>query len=153
MKVTILYQLKVGNTVSKRRWGYILQHFCEVSPPAPKPISYLPVYSMKRIALASSQGLALFGFFPYTLIIFPIIIDHWSMMIYNKALILKYSLILSNTNTKIWSKKWVDFYPLSVIMKSYLSTIPYVTKMFFLQSSQMDEGFWLYWCLIQKCLN
>ena len=28
--------------------------------------------------------------------------------------------------------------------------VVYVAKMFFLQA---DEGFWLYWCLIQKCLG
>ena len=33
----------------------------------PNPYSYLPVYIIKRIALASSQGLALLGFLPYTL--------------------------------------------------------------------------------------
>ena len=41
---------------------------------------------------------------------------------YDKSLILKCFLILSNTNTKIWSKN---------------SMGPYVAKMFFLQSKQM----------------
>ena len=89
-----------------------MRNFSEALPPASKPISYLPVYSMKQIALARSQGLALLGFFPHALMIFPIITDHWSMRIfffylYDKALILKCSLILNYTNTKIWSKKWV----------------------------------------------
>ena len=51
--------------------------------------------------------------------------------LYVKALILKRSLILSNTNTRIWSKK---------------SMGPYVAKMFFLQSKQMKvsdyTGIW-----------
>ena len=64
MQVTILYQLGVGNTVSKHRWRYKLQNFPEAALPVPKPISNLPVYSMKRIALASSQGFALLRFFP-----------------------------------------------------------------------------------------
>ena len=31
-----------------------------------------------------------------------------------------------------------------------MGMVPYVAKMFFLQ---IDDGFWLYWCLIQKYLN
>ena len=46
-----------------------------------------------------------------------------------KVLILKGS--LGNTNTEIWSKE--------------MNMGPYVAKMFFLQ---VDEGFWLYWCLM-----
>ena len=39
---TTLYQLRVGNTVSKHKRGYNLQNFpVAVPPPAPKPISYL----------------------------------------------------------------------------------------------------------------
>ena len=39
---TILYKLKVGNTVSKHKLGYKLKNFPEAAPPpAPKPISYL----------------------------------------------------------------------------------------------------------------
>ena len=106
-----MYQLRVGNTVSKHRWECKLKIFSKASPPAPKPISYLTVYSMKWIALASSQGLALFGFFPICINHFPN--HHWSCInadfcyLYNKALILRCSLIFSNTNTKIWSRKWV----------------------------------------------
>ena len=38
----ILYQLRVGNTVSKHKWGYKLQNFTAAAPPpAPKPITYL----------------------------------------------------------------------------------------------------------------
>ena len=65
--------------------------------------------------------------------------NHWSMQICSyfyddkiltlKVLILKGS--LGNTNTEIWSKE--------------MSMGPYVAKMFFLQ---VDEGFWLYWCLM-----
>ena len=73
------------NFVSVKSWKYCfqtqrkvyeLQNYSEASPPAPKLISYLPVYSMKRIALASRQGLALLVFFLYALIIFSIIVDH-----------------------------------------------------------------------------
>ena len=63
-----------------KNWIYNL-----FTPPAPDPLA---IYIMKRIAL-----------------------DHWSMQIffylYDKALILKRSLILSNTNTDIWSQKMV----------------------------------------------
>ena len=62
-----MYLLRVGNTVSKHRWGYKLQNFPEAVLPVPKPISYLPVYNMKRIALARSQGLTLLRFFPQAL--------------------------------------------------------------------------------------
>ena len=65
--------------------------------------------------------------------------NHWSVQICSyfydnkiltlKALILKGS--LGNTDTEIWSKE--------------MSMGPYVAKMFFLQ---VDEGFWLYWCLM-----
>ena len=59
-----------------------MQKFFWASLPAPTSIRYLPVYSMKWITHSSSQGLYLLGFFPYPLIIFPIIItDHWSMLI------------------------------------------------------------------------
>ena len=67
MQVTILYQLRGGNIVSKHRWGYKLQNFLEAAPPVPKPISHLPVCSVKRIALVSSRGFALLGFLPYAL--------------------------------------------------------------------------------------
>ena len=67
MYLTILYQLRVGNTVSKHRWANKLQNFPEAAPPAPKPMSYLLVYSIKWVALGSSQGLVLLGFFPYAL--------------------------------------------------------------------------------------
>ena len=124
MQVTTLYQLRVANTVFIHRWRYKLQNFSKTLLLAPKPISYLSVYSMKRITVASSQDLALLGFFPYALIIFPTIIDHWSMLIfffylYDKALILKCFLILSNTNTKIWSKN--EYGPLGNIDKKLLS--------------------------------
>ena len=63
------------------------------------------------------------------------------MIIYlydDKVMILNCSLLFSNANTEIWFK----------VQKRSMG--PYVAKMFFLQ---VDEGFWLYWCLIQKCLN
>ena len=49
---------------------------------------------------------------------------HIFLYLYDKALILKRSLILSNTNTEIWSKK--------------KSMGTYVAKMFFLQSRQIN---------------
>ena len=94
-------------------WGYKLQNFPEAAPPAPKPISYWPIYS-KRIAVASSQvSLCLDSSHMHYRFL-----NHWSMLNadiflslwYDKALILKHFLILSNTNTKVWkvkSKKWV----------------------------------------------
>ena len=67
------------------------------------------IYSMKRITLAN-QGLALFGFFPICNMISPIIDQcRYFFYFFDKALILKHSLTLSNANTYIWSKKrvWV----------------------------------------------
>ena len=52
------------------------------------------------------------------------------------VLILKISLfffILSDRNTKVWSKE--------------ISMSPYVAKMFFVQ---VDEDFWLCWCVWYK---
>ena len=63
------------------------------------------------------------------------------MIIYlydDKVMILNCSLFFSNVNTEIWFK----------VQKRSMD--PYVAKMFFLQ---VDEAFWLYWCLIQKYLN
>ena len=61
--------LKSWKYCFQHRWGYELQNFPETVPPAPRliTVSYLPAYRMKRIALASSQGLALLAFFPYPL--------------------------------------------------------------------------------------
>ena len=56
----------------------------------------------------------------------------------DKILIFKCSLFLSYTEHKYRN----------LIQKR--SVGPYVDKMFFLHG---DEGFWLYWCLIQKYLN
>ena len=61
----------------------------------------LVIYSMKRIALASSQGLALLGFFLYVLSFSQSLVNADDFYLYDKALIFKHSLILSNTNTKI----------------------------------------------------
>ena len=117
---TILYQLRL-NTVSKHKWGYKLQNFpMAAPPPAPKPISYLHYETICTCQL--SQVLTLLEYFPMHYH-FP---NHWSIQIpfyfHDKALILKCVLILSNTNTRIWSKK---------------SMGPYVAKMFFLQSKLM----------------
>ena len=54
----------------------------------------------------------------------------------DKVVILKYFLFLSNTNTEIQSKERCIGH--------------YVAEMFFLQ---VDDVFWLYWCLIQRYLN
>ena len=68
-------------------------------------VSFLPIYSMKQFTLTSSLKTLLcldsshHHHFP----------NHWSMQIlfYSTIRLLKRSLILSNANTKIWSKKWV----------------------------------------------
>ena len=118
-----MYQLRVGNTVSKHRLAYKLQNFLEAVPPAPKSINYLPVYSMKRIAFGSNQGLALLGFFPY-------------------ALSFSQSLTNADIFLSLWQgsdpQKFSDFEQhkyQNLIQK--MSMGPYVAKMFFLQSRQM----------------
>ena len=60
----------------------------------------LAIYSIKRIALASSQGLALLGFFPHAISFSQSLINNADIFS-PLALILKLSLILSNTNTKL----------------------------------------------------
>ena len=71
------------------------------------------------MALASSQSLALHGFFPYPILFYQSsIIADISYLYVDKVLILKCSLFLINTNTEIWSKEE--------------SMGPYVAKMFFL---------------------
>ena len=101
----------------------------------PDPLASYLHTAWNESHFASSQGLALLGFFPYT-ISFP---NQWSIEMFylydDKVLILKCSLFFRATNTEIWSKE--------------RSMGPYVAKMFFLP---VDEGFWLYWRLIQKYL-
>ena len=92
---------------------------------------------MKRIALDSNQGLALLEFFPYAILFFQALISADIFYLHDdKVLTLKCSLFLSSTNNKIWSKE--------------RSMGPYEAKMLFLQ---VDGGFWLYCCLMQKYLN
>ena len=122
MQVTILYQLRVANTVSRDRWGYKLQNFAKAAPPANKPISYIQ-YETNRTC--QQLRLCFAWILPILrIIIFPIIdqCKYFFIYFYDKALILKRYLILSNANTKIWSKK--------------MSIGPYVAKTFFLQSRQ-----------------
>ena len=98
----------VGNTVSKYRWGYKLLAI-KAAPPAPK-LNPLPLVSLQyetnRTCEAAKASLCLDSSHMYYH--FP---NNWLVQIffylYDKALILKCSLILSNTNTKIWDKKWV----------------------------------------------
>ena len=68
--------------------------------------------------------------FAWTLYIYAVsfsqsLINTDTFHLYYKALILKHCLILSITNTKIWSKKSIG---------------PFVAKMFFLQSRQMKAS-------------
>ena len=99
-----------------------MQNVPDVALPQAKWCKY---DSMKRIALAKAK-----------LCLDPCHMqyyfhNHCSMQIFffylydDKVLILKCSLFLRNTNTKIWSKE--------------RSMGPYVAKIFFLQ---IDEGFW-----------
>ena len=108
------------------KWGYKLQNVPVVAVPLDsQTISYLFTYCMKRIVLASSQGLALLGFFPNAI--------SFSQSLINTDIFLLYddkshdpqifSLFLRITNTEIWSKE--------------RSMGPYVAKMFF---PQVDEG-------------
>ena len=134
-----MHQLGVGNTVSKHRLAYKLQNFLEAVPPAPKSINYLPVYSMKRIAFASSQGLALLGFFPYALL--------FSQSLTNAD-------IFFISMTRLWSSKvlwfWATQIPKSDPKNEYGS---YVAKMFFLQSRQMKVFGYTGVVSDTKCLN
>ena len=63
--------VRVGNTVSKHRWRYNCKIFLRLHRLASNPLA---IYSMKRIALASSQALALLGFFPCALSFFQSLI-------------------------------------------------------------------------------
>ena len=132
-RFSFLAYLRAGNTFSKQKWGYELQNFL-VAVALDPLASYLHT-AWNESHFASSQGLALLGFFPYT-ISFP---NQWSIEMFylydDKVLILKCSLFFRATNTEIWSKE--------------RSMGPYVAKTFFLP---VDEGFWLYWRLIQKYL-
>ena len=95
--------------------------------------SYL-FYSIKRILLVSSQGLALLEFFPHAILFFQSLINadiFWLDGPYSQNFLVFF--ILSNRNTKVWSKE--------------ISMSPYVAKMFFVQ---VDEDFWLCWCVWYK---
>ena len=74
---TILYQLRVRNTVSKHKWRYKLQNVpVAAPPPARKPISYLQ-YEKNCTCQQSSPCFAWILPIAYALyIIFPII-DQW----------------------------------------------------------------------------
>ena len=81
------------------------------------------------------QGLVLFGLFPICNIIFQTLINAHIYCIYSKALILKHSLTLRNTNTYIWFKKRVcvlQFWKYET--KIFLD---FVAKIFLLQTRQM----------------
>ena len=126
MQLTILgncVSLRAGNTVSKHKWSINCKIFLWLCRLPPDPLA---IYSMKRIALTSSQGLTLLGFLPYAIFFSQSLINaviFFFFYLYDKALILKCSLILSKTNI-----------PKSDPKKSMG---PYVAKMFFLQSRQM----------------
>ena len=122
LKVTILYQLWVRNTVSKLRWGYKLKNFPQAVPPVPKPIIAIYLFTVWNVShLPGAWRLHFAWFFPYALSFSQSWINADIFYLYDKALTLKRSLILSNTNNKIWSKKLG----------------PYVAKIFFVQSAHM----------------
>ena len=136
-----MFQLIVGNTVSKHKWGYKLQNFPEALPPAPKPISYLPVYSMKQIALASSQGLVLLGFFPYAL--------SFSQSLINADIYFFISM------TRFWSSNvlWFEATKYQNLIQKMRMMGPYVAKMLFLQSRKVKVSGYIGVWYVQKCLN
>ena len=66
MWVTILYQLRLGNTMFPNIYkGINCKIFLWLNCLLPQ--NPFDIYSMKQIATASSQGLALLEFFPYAL--------------------------------------------------------------------------------------
>ena len=88
-----------------------MQNFPETAPPAPKPISYLPVYSMKRIARPCFACII-----PICIIIFSIT-DQWRHFfsyLYEKTLILKRSLILA---TLVFDQNLIQKIRICVLME------------------------------------
>ena len=100
------------------------QNFPETSPPALKPISYLPVLQYETNCTCQQQGLALFGFFPYALS-------------FSQSLTNADNIFISMT--RLWSSNdlWFWTTPIYENLIHKMSMGPYVTKMFFLRSKQM----------------
>ena len=102
--ITILYQWKIWKYCFENRLGYKLQNLTVAAPPSPNPITYF--YSMKRIALASSQDLGSLEFFPYALPFSQSLINTYIVFIAMIRLLTSniFWIYLSKTNTKIWFK-------------------------------------------------
>ena len=116
-----LYYNVGNNFVSVESWKYCFQTWgyinCKIFlrlhrlPPNPSAIYLFTVNELQLLAARSHFAWIL----PICIIVFLITDQCWMQIFflslsYDKALILKHFLILSNTNTKVWkmkSKKWV----------------------------------------------
>ena len=136
--ITIFCQFKVWK-YSFHKWGcFTLYKMLLVSGwgCSPRPITSLAIYIQHETNRTCHQPRPSFAWIlPICNIIFPIIDQYRYFFTSNddEVMIVKCSLFFSNTNTEIWSNK--------------RSMGPYIAKIFFLL---VDEGFWLYWCLLQK---
>ena len=95
-----------------------MQSFPVTVPPAPRP---LPIYSIKRIALAINQGLALLEFFSHPILFSQSLINADIFYLYDKP----------------WSPNVIWFWATQIYRNLIEETSmgPYVAKMFFLHSS------------------
>ena len=119
--------LRAGNTVSKYKWVLLLSG-CGC---APRPITSLAICIQYE-----TNHICQLGFFPYA-----ILFSQW---------LISTDVNIPSMMIRSWSSHVPCFWA-TQILKSDLkckerSMGGYVAKMFFLQ---VDEGFWLYWCLIQ----